>query len=80
MYDLSSLTLNRGSNFDFELRNRPNLPTISCSSLAGDIKDKYAFDTSEGITSIVTDVSEVVIKNVEYLKYWCILLLVDVGV
>ena len=33
--------------------------TLSCTTLPGeDIIKKYAFDTSEGITSIVTDVSQ----------------------
>ena len=37
--------------------------TLSCTTLPGeDIIKKYAFDTSEGITSIVTDVSQFIIS------------------
>ena len=41
--------------------------TLSCTTLPGeDIIKKYAFDTSEGITSIVTDVSQFDNQSVQF--------------
>ena len=54
MYDLSSMTIS--DNFDTALRHRDAQSNLNMIPCAGPPNEKWQFDESEGITSIVTDV------------------------
>ena len=61
MYDLSSLTIS--GNFETALNARPkNLATISCSAGSAPENERFQYDTSDGLDTIVNQVSSLVSK------------------
>ncbi len=59
MYDLRSLgTI--GGNFETALNNRPkNLATIACSDGSAPENERFQYDTSDGLDTIVNQVSDI---------------------
>ena len=57
MYDLTGMSIN--SNFDvaFSKRNLDTMTKVTCASTGLPLIDQFEFDRTEGISSIVTDVS-----------------------
>ena len=61
MYDLSSLTIS--GNFETALNARPkNLATISCSAGSAPENERFQYDTSDGLDTIVNQVSSLFSK------------------
>ena len=61
MYDLSSLTIS--GNFETALNARPkNLDTISCSAGSAPENERFQYDTSDGLDTIVNQVSSLISK------------------
>ena len=61
MYDLSSLTIS--GNFETALNARPkNLATMSCSAGSAPENERFQYDTSDGLDTIVNQVSSLISK------------------
>lgn len=61
MYDLSSLTIS--GNFETALNARPkNLETIACSAGSAPENERFQYDTSDGLDTIVNQVSSLISK------------------
>ena len=56
MYDLSGMSLSSSFEAAYSNRKVETMNKVSCESTGLPLIDQYQFDTTEGISSIVTDV------------------------